>query len=113
MIPLLAPRHNLPSKRHLLVDGLAELGFRGIRKIVGATLLRQPGNSLWWWVEHKLDTLLNVALQAVLAGFEELFLVIVYLTENVVGSLNARGLWKCQHELVDRSPRTRYIRQAQ
>ena len=34
-----------------------------------------PGESLWWWVENKLDALLNVAFQSNLGCFEQLLLL--------------------------------------
>ncbi len=60
--------------------------------MIDETVLRQSGDSLWWWVDHKLDPLLNVALQACLASFQKFLLTFIYLAEDIVGFLYAGGL---------------------
>ena len=40
-------------------------------------------HSLLWWVEHELDTLLNVALETLVALGQELLLVVVGVLDNV------------------------------
>ena len=73
---------------------------------------RKSGDSLWWWVEHKLDSLLNIALQACLASFQEFLLVFVYLAEDVVSFLCARRLSSCQYWLASSHSSRKDIRQA-
>lgn len=47
---------------------------------------------LWWRVVDEFDALLDIALQARLAGFEELLLVGADVAEDVVRLLCTRGL---------------------
>lgn len=50
------------------------------------------GESLWRWVVHEFNTLFDAAFQSSFASLEKLFLLIVYVWEDVGGLLRSRGL---------------------
>ena len=59
-----------------------------------------PGESLWWWAVNEINALLNVALQALCASFEELLLVVVQLREDIVDFFRSGGLVSCQQKVA-------------
>lgn len=59
-----------------------------------------PGESLWWWAVNEINALLNVALQALCASFEELLLVVIQLREDIVGFFRSGGLVSCQQKVA-------------
>ena len=67
---------------------------RGKRKMQKMQASRMAGKEelLWWRVVDEFDALLDIALQARLAGFEELLLVGADVAEDVVRLLRTRGL---------------------
>ena len=50
------------------------------------------GESLWRWVVHEFDALLDAAFQSGFASLEKLLLLIIYFWEDVGGLLRSRGL---------------------
>ena len=54
------------------------------------------GESLWWWVMHEVNALLNVALQARLACFEQFLLFSAHFGKDVGGLFGSGRLGHCQ-----------------
>lgn len=50
------------------------------------------GESLWRWIVHEFNTLLDAAFQPGLASLEKLLLLIIYVWEDICGLLRSRGL---------------------
>lgn len=50
------------------------------------------GKSLWRWVVHEFDTLLDAAFQAGFARLEKLLFLIIHVWKDVDGLLRSRGL---------------------
>ena len=78
------------------------------------------GESLWRWIVHEFDTLLNAAFQPSLASFEKLLLLIVCVRQDVCRLLRSRGLnlliYSTEGEFmtdVPRAPRAQRSNQAQ
>lgn len=52
------------------------------------------GHSLWGWVVDKVNALLNVALEILVASFQELLLLVIGLADNVDGLLSTARLFE-------------------
>ena len=50
------------------------------------------GESLWRWIVHEFDTLLNAAFQPGFASLEKLLFLIIHVWENIGGLFSSRGL---------------------
>lgn len=50
------------------------------------------GESLWRWVLHEFDALLDAAFQPGFASLQKLLLLIVHVWEDIGGLLRSRGL---------------------
>ena len=50
------------------------------------------GESLWRWVVHKFDTLLDAAFQLFFASLDKLLLLVIYVREDIDGLLHSRRL---------------------
>lgn len=55
------------------------------------------GESLWRWVVHKFDTLLDAAFQPSFARLEKLLLRIIHVWKDIDGLLRSRGLKRSQY----------------
>ena len=61
-------------------------------KILQSSRPREREALLWGWIVDKFNPLLNVALQAILAGLEELLLIRTDVAEDVGSLLGTRRL---------------------